>query len=105
MVTLDQRQQPATVTGSTGRTVAYDLGAMSDDARASWMAVWELGLTEGWNRGYQAAEDDMAARWRHAHAVTQAVAQTTPYDVLADRRGEHDRAERQREILRERGIA
>lgn len=105
MVTLDQRQQPATITGATGRTVAYDLAAMTPDARASWMAVYELGARDGWERGYQAAEDDMATLWRRARDVVQSIAQTPPYDLLAERRGEQHRAERQRQTLKERGIA
>lgn len=105
MVSLDHRRQPATVTSSTGRTVAYDLTAMTEDARASWLAVYELGVRDGWARGYEAAEADAAEVHRRAHAVVQAAARDLPYDALAERRGESDRAERQRATLRERGIA
>ncbi|PYF99252.1 hypothetical protein SAMN05216184_108134 [Georgenia satyanarayanai] len=105
MVTLEQRQQPATVTSATGRTVAYDLGTMSDDARASWMAVYELGMQAGWQMGYDAAEADLSAIQRRAHATVQDVARGLPYDVLCERRGERHRAERQRQTLKERGVA
>jgi len=98
MVTLDQRHQPATVTGATGRTVAYDLAEMTPDARASWLAVYELGCRDGYARGYAAAEVDLAAIQRRAHATVQDIARGLPYDVLCERRGEHDRAERQRAI-------
>ena len=105
MVTLEQRQQPATVTSAAGRTVAYNLADMTPDARASWLAVYELGCRDGYARGYEAAEADLAAIQRRAHAVVQQAARAVPYDVLCERRGEHARAERQRAILRERGIA
>lgn len=94
-----------TVETFTGRVLSFDLDKMTDDARASWLAVYELGARDGWHLGYAAAEEDMAALWRRAHGIAQEAARGVPYDVLADRRGEHDRAERQRAILRERGIA
>ena len=105
MVSLDHRSQPATVTSATGRTVAYDLAQMTDDARASWLAVYELGVRDGWQLGFTAAEEELAEIQRRAHAQVQAAARAVPYDVLAGRRGEPARAARQRELLRERGIA
>lgn len=99
------RHAPAHITPATGRVLAFDLADMDDQARASWLAVYELGARDGWARGYQAAEDDLAAIQRRAHDVVQALAKNSTYDALADRRGDHARAERQRAILHERGIA
>lgn len=94
-----------TTTTATGRVLAFDLATMTDDARAAWLAVYELGVRDGWARGYQAAEDELAAIQRRAHVVAREAARGEPYDVLADRRGEHSRAERYRQLMRDRGIA
>lgn len=94
-----------TLTTYTGRVLEFDLNRMTDDARASWLAVYELGARDGWQRGYEAAEADLAAVQARAHASVQQAARTPSYDELCDRRGEHERAERQRAILHERGIA
>lgn len=93
------------VTTATGRILGFDLAAMTDDTRASFLAVYELGCRDGWARGYAAAEEDLAEIQRRAHAVVQSAARTDPLDVLAERRGEPHRAERHRQTLRERGIA
>lgn len=42
---------------------------------------------------------------REARALSACLTSTPPYAELCERRGEHERAERQRRILRERGIA
>lgn len=94
-----------TITTAAGRVLEFDLNRMTDDARASWLSVYELGLRDGWARGYEAAEADLAAVQARAHASVQQAARTPSYDELCDRRGEHERAERQRAILHERGIA
>lgn len=93
-----------TVTTYTGRTLEFDLAQMTPDARASFLAVFQLGAEAGWHDGYRAAEEDLAAIQRRAHAVVQAAARSLPYDALAERRGEHHRAERQRELLRQQGV-
>lgn len=94
-----------TVTTYTGRTLEFDLAQMTPDARASFLAVFQLGAEAGWHDGYRAAEEDLAAIQRRAYAVVQAAARTEPFDALAERRGEPARAARQRELLRDRGIA
>ena len=68
---------------------------------------WASGYARGLEDGRRQAEADMAATWAETARRVQALAKDTaaPYDALAERRGEHDRAERQREILRERGVA
>lgn len=91
-----------------------------------WLAGWDsgraLGDAEGHRRGHvegyrlgeadgraaalaeieaaRDAADDLLVR-----AIADWTARSVPYAVLADRRGEHDRAERQRQTLRDRGIA
>lgn len=104
MTTIEQRTALAAVETGAGKILAFDLNAMTDDARASWLAVYELGCRDGFTRGYEAAEKDAAEIHRRAHAVVQAIAERDPYDVLAERRGEHRRAERQRQLMRERGV-
>ncbi|MEE6288631.1 hypothetical protein V2J52_13295 [Georgenia sp. MJ173] len=68
-------------------------------------AYYESGVVAGIEMGRRQAEEEMAQLWRNAHAVVQAVARRDPYDVLADRRGDRQRADRQRQLLRERQIA
>lgn len=102
---VEQRHGPATITTHTDRVLEFDLTQMTDEARASWLAVYELGVRDGWARGYEAAEDDMAAHWARAHAIIQAAARHEPYDVLADRRGEHTRAQQHRTLLQALGVA
>lgn len=68
------------------------------------------GYTLGYRQGldaalaHQEALDD--ARYNdQCRKVADYTASGTPYATLADRRGQHDRAETQRHILRERDIA
>lgn len=72
------------------------------------------GLQEGYRAGYDAGRSDEAsareavdeasrAAAHRAHAAF--LARLTPWDELAERRGEHDRAARQRALLAARGIA
>lgn len=93
------------VTTATGQRIEFDLAGMPANAQAAWLAVYELGVRDGWSRGYAAAEAEFAELHRRAHAVVHEAAGREPYDVLADRRGDHRRAHRQRELLAERGIA
>lgn len=80
------RNAPTRTATYTGRVLNFDLATMTDDARASWLAVYELGVRDGWGRGYQAAEDDMATQWRRAHAVVQQAAKHPTHDELTARR-------------------
>lgn len=79
---------------------------MTHTARAVWLEAYELGSTEGWQRGYEAAEADLAALQRRAYAVVKNAAHrdSLPFDQMCERRGEHARAERQRQLLTERGV-
>lgn len=112
MTNLRQRQEPATVTTATGRVLGFELAQMTEDARASWLAVYELGCRDGWERGYAAAEVDMAALWHQAHATVEHFAKQPTRDELATARErrleEYQAAVREgrlhRHIVGERGI-
>lgn len=89
---------------------AYDLGRASraeDQFWNGWNSAWtgahREGLNEGYAQGYRAALDTEARAQREA--LRGIPLDGDSYANLADQRGEHDRAERQRQILTERGIA
>lgn len=65
---------------------------------------YEAGLTHGMALGRQQLEDELAAEWAALRAVVMPVALREPFDELAERRGQRDRAERQRQTLRDRGV-
>ncbi|OIQ84052.1 hypothetical protein GALL_341320 [mine drainage metagenome] len=67
-------------------------------------AYFEQGLVEGIARGRQQAEDEWRGVMTAGAAVARMVASAGPYDQLADRRGQHDRATAARALLAERGI-
>lgn len=66
---------------------------------------YEVGFQHGIDHGRQQLEDE----WRGTHeisaAIARQIAEQGSYADLAERRGQLDRAERQRRIVRERGIA
>lgn len=68
------------------------------------MEYWRSGYTFGWQAGYAAAEADQAELDRRAAESVKVAARGTDYATLCERRGEPDRAERQRRILIGRGI-
>lgn len=65
---------------------------------------YESGFQNGIERGRQQLEDE----WRHSHeisaAVARQIAEQGSYADLCERRGEPERAERHRSLMRERGI-
>jgi hypothetical protein len=76
--------------------------------------AYEVGLEAGRSQrpsttdyvlGYSDAEADMAAVQRQAVAMARQSIKYPPFDVLTDLRGDHERAEAQRALLRERRIA
>ena len=71
---------------------------------AAWYAS---GLDAGIELGRRQAEAELDAVWNATARRVQALGkpESVPYDQIAERRGEHRRAERQRQILRERGVA
>lgn len=68
-------------------------------------AYYERGILDGIEMGRRLAEEEMAALWRQAHAVVQHAARQPTYEQLATLRQEPHRAERQRQLLRARGVA
>lgn len=78
---------------------------LSEWGRTVATAYYEAGYVAGYARGREAENESIAALQRHAAATVRAVAKAGPYADLAERRGEPERAERQRAILAERGIA
>src|SRR5690625_865812 len=81
------------------------LTEMTPRAQAIALAYYEAGARDGWARGYAAAEADLAAIHRAAHGIVQQAARAPDYAELCERRGEPGRAQRQREILKKRGLA
>jgi len=69
-----------------------------------FMEGYEVGMLDGIELGRRQLEGEWAALDVANARTARAVAQAGPYDELADRRGQHDRAEQHRRIVRERGI-
>jgi hypothetical protein len=55
--------------------------------------------------GRKGLEDEWRGRQEVSAAIARQIATSGPYADLADKRGQHDRAERQRAILRARGVS
>lgn len=72
---------------------------------AAEMAWFEAGLVEGIEIGRRQLEDEWRGTMQAGAEVARRVASAGPYAALCDRRGEPERAERQRHILAERGVA
>lgn len=53
---------------------------LSMDYMAGLVAGWEIGLSEGIQRGYQMADDDLAALQRRAVAVSRQAANNFGFD-------------------------
>jgi len=83
---------------------ALDLVRMSPRARQTWIDAYGVGYLEGIEAGRRQVEDELAAEWAALRGVVMPVVLRPPFDQLADRRGQHDRAAQQRAILRERGV-
>lgn len=81
------------------------LAEMTPRDQNLWLHGYEHGFTAGTAHGRELEEADLASLQRAAVASARGAADRGPYADLADRRGEHDRADRQRELLRARGVA
>lgn len=87
----------------------YDSGCVDGYSRAvgdTWPVAYELGRRAGYRQA--------TARWDAEHSafldaanrqLATDLAGTPSYVELCERRGEHERAQRARRLLRERGIA
>ena len=68
------------------------------------MGWYESGIVYGIALGRQQIEDEWRGRMEVSGAIARMIAQAGPYDQLADKRGQHDRAAAARALLAERGI-
>jgi hypothetical protein len=66
---------------------------------------YEAGYQHGIEHGRQQLEDEWRGAMEVSASVARFVAQNGSYADLCERRGETERAERQRRIVRERGIS
>ena len=87
----------------------YDCGEAVGELRGEvrgWRAGYVKGLEDGRAEALAEVEAEESARIDAANRAFVARHASRPaYDELADRRGQRDRAEAQRRILRERGIS
>jgi len=81
-----------------------DFASMNTRGQHVAMEYWRSGYQYGWAAGFAAAEAAQAELDRRAAAVVSAATRHPDLATLAERRGEPERAERQRRILAERGI-
>jgi hypothetical protein len=72
---------------------------------ADAMGWYESGVVAGIAMGRKGLEDEWRGRQEVSAAIARQIATSGPYADLADKRGQHDRAERQRAILRARGVS
>ena len=86
------------------QTPIPELAAMTTRAQHVAMEYWRSGYQYGYAAGVAAAVAEQAALDRRAAAAVSAATKGPDYATLAERRGEPERAERQRRILAERGI-
>ena len=80
------------------------LAAMTPHARVIALAYFEAGRAEGIEAGRRQLEDEWRGTYEVSAAVARQVAQRGSFDELAERRGQPERAARQRAILAERGV-
>lgn len=83
---------------------APTLVELNAKGQAIVLEYYEAGVVAGIAEGRRQVEAEVAAQWRHAYESSQMIARTPSYVELAERRGEPERADRQRQILQERGI-
>lgn len=88
-----------------GLTPVPPLESMHPQARAICLAWFQAGVEEGVRLGRQQSEDEWRGAMEVSAAIARQVAAREPFAVMADRRGQPERAERQRALLRERGVA
>lgn len=82
-----------------------NIARLSRRDRQLWLDGYVWGFQHGVDRGLEISEDEWRGRMAVSAAIARQIAEAGPYDALADRRGEHDRAQAQRDLLAERGIS
>ena len=77
---------------------------MTPAAQEVALAYYESGVLAGIGIGRQQAEDEHRGLWEVSAAIARQVAQNGSYSDLAERRGQPERAVRQRSLLAARGV-
>jgi len=95
--------------GNVGSTVSHTediplLHQMNARGRRIAEAYYEAGVVAGIEMGRRQVEAEEEARWAWMREHIRSIASTPDYATLADRRGQHQRAQRQRDLLQQRGI-
>ena len=84
-----------------------DVASLADlppTARRIALAYYEAGLDHGYDLGYRAAQAEQERAWASLAHLVRGAAAVVPYDELCERRGEPERAQRQRDLMRRRGL-
>lgn len=82
-----------------------DLAKASPDTRAAFLEVYEIGFLDGVSAGRRELEAEWRGRMEVSAAIARFIATQPSYAELAERRGQPERAARQRQILAERGVS
>ncbi|MGC5628195.1 hypothetical protein ACPYO6_08105 [Georgenia sp. Z1344] len=85
--------------------ISPDLWAMAPRAQTIALEWFEAGYVAGVEVGRRLEEAELAAIQRVAVASARGAADRGPFALAAERRGEHERAARQRALLADRGIS
>lgn len=93
--------------GSTANSLPEcpDISTMTPRAQHISMRLWESGYSWGYRAGYDAARAEQDALDAKCAGLGTMLSKSPSYAELAERRGQHDRAEQQRRTLADRGIA
>lgn len=92
----DVRANTSSVGADTPTYVTPGLDEMTPHGQTIALEWYGLGYRDGHARGYQAAQDDMAALQRRQVQVARQAAQAGPYSALCDLRGDREGAQRAR---------
>lgn len=78
--------------------MSYDLADLTPRDSRCWHEGYTWGYVHGVEEGRRQADTEAAEHWRGVAEYVQRLGspQSVPYSVLAERRGETDRAERAR---------
>ena len=84
---------------------SWSLGALTPHAQAIAVDLWAEGYAAGIAEGRRQVEDAEATAWAQMRETIHAAARTPDIAVLQERRGQHDRAARTRQLWAERGLS
>ncbi len=73
--------------------------------QAAWLDGYQHGYLYGIQAGRQQLADEDAAAWARMREAIHAATSRPDYATLTEHRGQHGRAQQQRSLLAERGIA